>query len=209
MKKSSSAKRLLRKAIYRFYRWLCEDTQFLSELNQYKGWNIGEYTYGNSGSPKIIHFGENVRLKVGKFCSFAEDVTIVLGGYHPTHWLTTYPLNVFLFEEPKPHDGYPAAKGDVVIGSDVWVANGATILSGVTVGNGAIIAANSVVTKDVSPYSIVAGNPAKVIRKRFSDDIIEKLENIKWWDWPVEKIQSEAKNLQSDKIEEFLERYFH
>ena len=209
MKKAGFVKKIIRKAINRVCQYISEDTQFLCELNKYKRWEIGQYTYGHpSGSPTIIYFAENVKLKIGKFCSFADNVTIMLGVHHPTNWITTYPLNVFLFKNPKRHDGYPTAKGDVFLGNDIWIATGATILSGVTVGNGAVIATGSIVTKDVPPYCIVAGNPAKVIRKRFSDDVIEKLESIKWWDWPIEKIQGEQNNLQSDKIEDFLDRHY-
>ncbi|MCY7333502.1 MAG: CatB-related O-acetyltransferase [Pseudanabaena sp. CAN_BIN31] len=209
MKRAGLIKKFLKKAIHRIYRYICEDTQFLCELNEYKRWEIGSYTYGHPiGSPKVVYFGENAKLKIGKFCSFAGNVTITLGGYHPTNWVTTYPLNVFLFENPVHQEGHSVAKGDVVFGNDVWVATGTMILSGITIGNGAIIAASSVVTKDVPPYCIVAGNPAKIIRKRFSDDVIKKLEAIKWWDWPIEKIQAEVKNLQSDRIEDFLDKHF-
>ena len=95
----------------------------------------------------------------------------------------------------------PDNKGDTVVGNDVWIGYGATIMPGVKIGNGAIIATKSVVTKDVEPYSIVGGNPAKEIRKRFSKEDIEILQQIEWWNWSIEKITENTQNLTSNNIE--------
>ncbi|WP_293915228.1 CatB-related O-acetyltransferase [Deinococcus sp.] len=184
-----------------------DQTILLKHLDRHKGWEIGEYSYGHpSKSPKIVHFGEDAKLKIGNYCSFAEDVWIVFGGHHRTEWVTTYPFSV-LFEGAEDTIGLPCAKGDIVIGNDVWVCTGAMIMAGVTIGNGVVVAARSVVTKDVPAYTVVAGNPAKPVKKRFSDDVIEALEQIQWWNWPVEKIRGEFKGLLSDNVQEFVAKH--
>lgn len=128
--------------------------------------DIGSYTYGN---PRLFHWGEDSKLKIGKFCSIADDVKIFLGGNHRMDWITTYPFSALKEEWPEAKDvkGHPATKGDVVIGNDVWIGYGATILSGVKIGNGAVIGAMAVVSKDVEPYSVVVGNPALEVKKDF------------------------------------------
>lgn len=147
-------------------------------------YDVGRDTYG---TPTIFSWGEGATLKVGKFCSIAEEVKIFLGGNHRIDWITTFPFSA-LWPSAKDIIGHPSTKGDVVIGHDVWIGYGATILSGVTIGNGAVIGAFSVVAKDVPPYSIVVGNPAKVVKKRFSDDKIDILQKLRWWDWENEKL---------------------
>lgn len=141
---------------------------------------VGRGTYGE---PRVLHWGEPATLRVGAFCSIGKNVTIFLGGEHRTDWLTTYPFMCF-YPSARHLTGLPVSKGDVVIGHDVWVGYGATVLSGVTVGNGAVIGANALVVKDVPAYGIVGGNPAKLLRKRFSDETIRLLERLAWWDWP-------------------------
>jgi acetyltransferase-like isoleucine patch superfamily enzyme len=166
---------------------------------------VGEYTYG---LPTVLHWGENAGLKVGKFCSFASNVVIMLGGNHRVDWVTTYPFASLpeAWPEAALIEGHPATNGDVIIGNDVWVGHGVTILSGVTIGDGAAIAACSVVTKDVAPYAIVAGNPAKQIRKRFDDAIIEKLLLTQWWNWPIDKIRKNVRILCSSNIDMLTEK---
>jgi len=112
-----------------------------------------------------------------------------------------------MFDQAKPLPGYPHTKGEVVIGSDVWIGQDALILSGVTIGHGSVIAARSVVTKDVQPYSIVAGNPARHIRFRFPEETIRSLLEIAWWDWPSIKIQEAWPMLQSSRVEDFITQY--
>jgi acetyltransferase-like isoleucine patch superfamily enzyme len=165
---------------------------------KYKKYNIGEYTYG---SPKIIDNGEV--LKIGKFCSIGPDVLIILGGYHRSDWVSTYPFNAF-FEEFSYIEGNPTSKGPVIIENDVWIASRVTILSGVTIGNGAVLAAGSVVTKNVPAYSIVGGNPAKVLKMRFDEETIEKLQKLKWWDKDFLEIKKIIPLLQSKNFEEFF-----
>ena len=137
-------------------------------------WTVGEFTYG---MPIARKYDDKTKLTIGKFCSIADNVQIILGGEHHTDWITTYPFDVLVEgREPK-------SKGDVVIGNDVWIGKNVTILSGVTIGDGAVIGAGSVVTKNVSAFSVVAGNPARFIRYRYAARMA-----CGWWDWPIEKI---------------------
>jgi serine acetyltransferase len=103
--------------------------------------------------------------------------------------------------------GHPSCKGDIIIENDVWVGATSTIMSGVKISNGAVVAGGSVVVKDVPPYAIVAGNPAKVVKYRFSEEQIEKLIKISWWDWEEQKIRDNAMLLWSDNIDEFIKKH--
>lgn len=172
--------------------------------DKYKN-NIGDFTYGN---PKVMDWDEGARLYIGKFCSIADEVTIFLGGEHRTDWASTYPFSALISEWPNAVsvEGHPKTKGDVIIGNDVWIGYGSTILSGVKIGNGAVIGAKSVVTKDVEPYSIVAGNPIKFIKNRFSNDSIEKLLKVEWWDWEIEKIKKNISLLCSNNLTSLLNK---
>lgn len=169
-------------------------------------YDIGEYSYG---CPIVRRWDDKTNLHIGKFCSIADNVTIMLGGNHRTDWVTTYPFNVL--SEPFPQaegiTGHPATKGDVWIGNDVWIGSGATILSGVHIGDGAVVGAQAVVTKDVEPYAIVTGNPARMVKKRFDDDSIKALLEIQWWNWSVEKINAEMRFLCNNEIGVFIERH--
>lgn len=162
---------------------------------------IGEFSYGN---PQVKSWGESAVLRIGKFCSIAENVTVFLGGEHRTDWVTTYPFSA-LIPRFAYIEGHPKSKGDVSIGNDVWIAEGATILSGVRIGDGAVVGAKAVVTKDVLPYTIVAGNPAQTIRSRFSPDIVARLLDVRWWDWSLERIEPAIPLLLSSDMERFLE----
>lgn len=158
---------------------------------------VGDYTYyddlenpENFERNVLYHFdfiGD--KLIIGKFCSIASDVKFIMnGGNHHTNLLTNYPFSIFGegWEVATP-DSWPH-KGDTRIGNDVWICYGATILPGVQIGDGAIIGAEAVVTRNVEPYTIVGGNPAQVIRKRFDDSTIAELLKIQWWNWDIEKI---------------------
>lgn len=146
---------------------------------------MGRHSYGQ---PEVLKFGEPTALVIGSFCSIAKNVRIFLGGNHRTDWLTTYPFPA-RWPSARTFSGHPHSRGDVVIGHDVWIAYGATIMSGVTIGNGAVVGAFAVVTRDIPPYVIVAGNPARPVRSRFSETDIATLEAIAWWNWPDDKIE--------------------
>lgn len=164
---------------------------------------IGDYSYGFFD---VLEWDNKTKLKIGKFCSIAADVLFLLGGEHRKDFISTYPFNA-LMESFNHIEGHPASKGDIIVGNDVWIAHGAKILSGVTIGDGAIIAANSLVTKDIPPYAIAMGSPAKVVKYRFDEDTIEKLLKIRWWDFEDEEIIKIIPLLQSDNMEEFLKQY--
>lgn len=166
---------------------------------------IGDYTYGWQSMVVDVYYGcEDVKVYVGKFSSIGPSLRIITSGIHPTNWVSTFPFRSRFDLPGKFEDGMPSTRGDIVIGNDVWIGTEVLILSGVTVGNGAVIASRSVVTKDVPPYSIVAGNKASVIRYRFSEEEIARLQEIKWWDWDINKIKKNVHLLSSPNIDDFL-----
>lgn len=174
-----------------------------NKKNDFARFSIGDWTYG---SPVVRDWSQHTTLTIGKYCSIADGVIILLGGEHRTDWVTTYPFAELLH----PHPSAPAigiSKGDVTIGHDVWIGIEAIILSGVTIGSGAIIGAGSVVSTSVKPYSIVCGNPARHIRYRIDELLIAEMLKIAWWNWPDEKVLGASTLLLSEKIEEFVEMY--
>jgi virginiamycin A acetyltransferase len=180
-----------------------QGSYFMAENKRYAAYEIGEGTYGR---PNITFYDAGATLKIGSYCSIGPGVTILLGGEHHLDWVTTYPFSL-LFDDARLLKGYPHTKGDVVIGSDVWIGQEAMVLSGVTIGDGAAVAARSVVTKDVEPYSIVAGNPARHIRFRFSEPTIRSLLSIAWWKWPPEQVRAARPLLQSADVDGFIAKY--
>jgi acetyltransferase-like isoleucine patch superfamily enzyme/acyl carrier protein len=158
------------------------------------GFEIGDYSQGEP----IVRMYDQSRLKVGKYCSIAAGVTFILGGRHRTNAVTSHTLRM-----PASVLGPP--QGDIVIGSDVWIAGNALILSGVTIGDGAVVGAGSVVIDDVPPYGFVFGNPARMVGKRFSDDLVAALLELRWWDLDHEQIATLRPLLLSTDIELFIE----
>jgi virginiamycin A acetyltransferase len=187
---------------------------FLKKIIQNPNIIVGDYTYYDDFDD-VHNFERNVRyhfdfvgdkLIIGKFCMIASDVTFIMNGAnHLTDAISTYPFAIFQkgWENAMEGKSYPS-KGNTIVGNDVWIGYKATILPGISIGDGAVIGTHAVVTKDVPPYSIVGGNPAKEIKKRFSDKKIEQLLGIKWWDWEIEKITNHLSDLTGTNVENLL-----
>ena len=177
------------------YKKLC----FLKNIITNPNILVGDYTYYDDFED-ALNFEKNVKyhfdfigdkLIIGKFCMIASGVKFIMNGAnHKMDGITTYPFSIFGkgWEKVTPTLEELPIKGDTVIGNDVWIGSNATIMPGIHIGDGAIIATNSTVTRNVDPYSIVGGNPAKEIRKRFSEDKIKELLEMQWWNWDIEKI---------------------
>jgi len=143
------------------------------------------------------------RLIIGKFCAIASGVKFMMNGAnHVISGLSTYPFPIMGSGWEKHIDANWPFKGNTVIGNDVWLGYRSVVMPGIKIGDGAIVSALSVVSKDVAPYTIVGGNPAREIRSRFSPEVIKKLSEIQWWNWPIEKITEAIPALMSDSIEE-------
>lgn len=171
------------------------------------------------GKKPIIHIGlgtyingldlycweSRIKIDIGRYCSIADKITIIAGGEHDMHWVSTYPFIPRWKIEKLYSMQRPRFKGDIKIGNDVWIGNNVIVLSGVTIGDGAVIGAGSIVTKNVPPYCIAAGNPAQVIKKRFKEEIIEGLLKISWWTWDKNKIMENLPLF--DDVKEFVEKH--
>ncbi|MCH4830328.1 CatB-related O-acetyltransferase [Flavobacterium columnare] len=189
------------------YNKLC----FLKNIIQNPNIIVGDYTYYDDFDD-VENFEKNVKyhfdftgdkLIIGKFCMIASGVKFIMNGAnHLTEAISAYPFAIFGHDWQNAMEGksYPT-KGDTIIGNDVWIGHNATIMAGVTIGDGAIIATNATVTKDVAPYTIVGGNPAQLIRKRFSDEVIELLLEKQWWHWDIEKITQNVQLLTSNDFD--------
>lgn len=168
--------------------------------------SFGKYSYGAGGGPFLYWTNDNAKLVVGSFCSIASNCNIYLGGGNHRHdWVTTYPFGHLHKDTFNNYHGVGVTtKGDVTIGNDVWIGANATIMSGVTLGDGVVVANNSHVVTNAEPYSLIGGNPAKFIKYRFKPEQIEKLLQIKWWDWDDVKINEYAPLLCSGDIDKFI-----
>jgi acetyltransferase-like isoleucine patch superfamily enzyme len=153
----------------------------------------GTGTYGLEGL--MIHSWDTAtRIHFGNYCSIADNIHVFLGGNHATDKVSTYPFGSGV-EIRGSREGHPKSKGDIIIGSDVWIGSHASIMSGVQIGHGAVVAAFSHVVRDVKPYEIVGGNPAKHIRFRFDEETIREFLAMKWWEWPESRIKEEREFL--------------
>ena len=174
---------------------------------------IGDYSY-YYGSDENDEFVNHIthhynfigdKLIIGKFCSIAKGVEFIMNGAnHRMNCISTYPFYIMGGDwgsALKPHTDELPLKGDTVIGNDVWIGQDVTILPGVHIGDGAIIGANSVVSKDIPAYAIAAGNPCRVKKMRFNDEQISILEETKWWDWDIEKIEANHLIIDSCDVE--------
>lgn len=175
----------------------------LARIAERRGYAIGDYSYGR---PKVRFPESGAKLTIGRYCSIADGVEILLGGNHRTDNVTTYPFGAVpgIWPEAEGSEGFAASRGDVTIGNDVWFGSGCMIMSGVTVGDGAVLAARAVVTKDVPPYGIVGGNPARLIRHRFDEATVARLLASRWWDLPRGRVAALIPLLQSADVEGFL-----
>ncbi len=161
--------------------------------------SVGSYTYGFNPKNVLHHSASRKeRLKIGRFCSIAPNVMFILSSNHPYKGLSTYPFKVMLLD----HEFEAVSKGDIVIKDDVWLGINSIILSGVTIGQGAVVAAGAVVTKDVPPYAIVGGNPAKIIKYRFEPEIIEKLVKFDYSKLTEEKVKLLGEKLYTEITKE-------
>ena len=168
---------------------------------------VGDFTYiaDSEFESHVTHHYEwnNDKLIIGKFCQIASGVEFVMNGAnHQMNSVSTFPFYTLEgWEQNPPSQDDLTIKGDTIIGNDVWIGQNATILPGVHIGDGSIIGANSVVGSNVEPYTIVVGNPARVIRKRFDDELIEIMEKLKWWDKSIEEINSLIPLLTNSNLE--------
>lgn len=195
------------------------ETVYLKNVIDNPNIQIGDYTIYNDfvHDPReflknnvLYHYPINKdRLIIGKFCSIACGAKFLFNSAnHKMASLSTYTFPLFFEEWGLEKENVAQAwdqKGDIIIGNDVWIGYEAVILSGVTIGDGAVIGCRAVVTKDVPPYTIVGGVPAKPIRKRFNEETIKELQKIKWWDWPEEKIAGKIPAIQAGDLKELRE----
>lgn len=165
---------------------------------------LGDFSY-------IQRHSEGIYATIGKFCSIASNVRIN-ALEHPMERVTTHKISYRpneYFRYQKLDSGFRQRRRakSVTVGNDVWIGHGAVIMPGVTVGDGAVIGANAVVTREVLPYTVVGGVPARTIRRRFPEDIAGRLQALAWWDWPLEKLFEAVPDMQSMSAEKFLEKW--
>jgi acetyltransferase-like isoleucine patch superfamily enzyme len=189
----------------RFSNWLRDSNVLGSPHKLPAGVTVGRHTYGLSRR-KVLFPSRDAPLNVGAFCSIAGEVLIMCIGNHAIDCATSFPIYSRILKKPEPVENGGKPRG-VTIGNDVWIGHRALVLPGVNIGHGAVIGAGAVVTEDVPPYAIVGGVPAKVIRYRFSPDIISKLLAIQWWQWDDKKIKRET-DILTGPIETFIESHW-
>lgn len=177
--------------------------RFAPTKDVYPNMDIGDHTYG---IPDMID-GQYGDIIIGKFCSIAIGVSIV-GANHNINYTSTYPFKTIWNDQWMSMNNVSEhiSKGKTVIGNDVWIGKSAFIMNGIKIGDGSVIGAGAVVTKDVPPYAVVGGNPAKIIKFRFEDNIINKLLKIKWWNWSDEKIDDFLPLIMSENIDLFIQK---
>jgi acetyltransferase-like isoleucine patch superfamily enzyme len=185
---------VLRQKVPKFYRG---QEKFRT---RYPDYQIG---VGSYGMPVVHDWSEGSSLSIGAYTSIADDVHIFLGGHHRTDWISCYPFPVFV-DEAKGISDYGGTRGSVMVGNDVWLASGCTVLSGVVIGDGAVVAARAVVSRDVEPYSIVAGNPARVVGWRFDEKTRDLFNAVAWWRWPEDEVRRISPLLCSNRLDEFF-----
>jgi virginiamycin A acetyltransferase len=174
-------------------------------------WSTDRGTYFDR-HVNIFTWSDKYKIILGKYNSIGRNCNFFLDANHRADWVTTSSTILgWVTPEIDQHLkdlGHPTCNGDIIIENDVWIGANSTILSGIKISNGAVVGTGSVVTKDVPPYAIVAGNPAKIVKFRFSEEKIEKLLEIKWWEWDEQKIQENSHLLWSNNIENFIENFW-
>lgn len=165
--------------------------------------SVGRHTY--HGDIHVHRYHGHNTVTIGSFSSIASNLQAIIAGSHRYERVTTFPFGFrsHLVFPGVDVSNYVEFKGGIRIGNDVWIGRNVTLMDGITIGDGAVIAAGSHVVKDVPPYAIVGGNPAKLIKYRFPEEIRESLLRIRWWDWSDEKIRTQLELLCSDRLEEF------
>lgn len=163
---------------------------------------VGPHTYGSF--KVLVGAGDKARVHLGAYCSIGVGVAFAIGGNHRPDWVTTYPLRAAFGLPGANTDGHPRPERDIVVGNDVWIGSEALILPGVQIGDGAVIGGRAVVARDVEPYAIVVGNPAREVRKRFDDDTIARLRRLAWWTWSDERVLAHVDLLCSGDVEALL-----
>lgn len=175
-------------------------------------WHSDRGTYFDR-NVNIITWSDNYKISLGKYNSIGRDCNFFLHANHRPDWVTTSTTLLGLvsneIEQYLMEKGHPSCKGDIIIENDVWIGAKSTIMGGVKIHNGAVIGANSVVTKDVPPYAIVVGNPGKIIKYRFTEEQIEKLLKISWWNWSEDNIMKNVSLLWSDNIDNFINNFIN
>jgi chloramphenicol O-acetyltransferase type B len=196
-----------KKSFWQFWRRLWGKSELHNYQRQqakfrkrYPHYSLGVGTYG---MPVVHDFNEGSTLRIGAYCSIASGVQIFLGGQHRIDWVSSYPFPA-LMPEAQHIKNFKGSRGDVVIGSDVWLCANCTILSGVTIGHGAVIANSAVVSRDVEPYAIMAGNPAQRVRWRFDGSMRIALLETTWWEWTEAEIRRSIEMICSDNIAAFI-----
>lgn len=191
------------------------DTVYLNRVVTNPNIQVGDYTFYHDfvrdpaqfeTNNVLYHYPVNKdRLLIGKFCSIACGARFLFtSANHAQKSLSTYPFPIFFEEWGLEKEQVTSAwdnKGDIVIGNDVWIGYEAVILSGVHIGDGAVIGARAVVTKDVAPYTVAGGVPAKKIKLRFDEETVRRLLTLRWWDWPAEKIQKNLSAITQGNLE--------
>ena len=172
---------------------------------------VGDFTYiaDSEFESHVTHFYDFIgeKLTIGKFCQIGKGVEFVMNGAnHQMNAVSTFPFYTLEgWDQVPPSQNDLPLKGDTIVGNDVWIGQNVTILPGVHIGDGAIIGANSVIGSDVDPYTIVVGNPARPIRKRFDEELIDIMEKLKWWDKSIEEINSLIPLLTSSNLNKVKE----
>lgn len=164
--------------------------------------SVGRHSYGSF--QVNVGRGAHARVRVGSFCSIARGVEFAIGGNHRPDWVSTYPFRVMWDLPGAFTDGHPRPEPDIEVGNDVWIGTQALILSGARIGDGAVIGARAVVTGEVRPYAIVGGIPARELRRRFSDEQVQALLELRWWEWSDEKVRASVDLLCSPNVERLL-----